>query len=57
MNKGQKKKTITIVGDIEQTKENKGKRWKTLVATTENEQRTKNKSNNNCWWEWTNEKK
>lgn len=49
MNKGQKKKAITIIGANEQMKENKREKQRTLAATRENEQRTKNKSIGNCW--------
>jgi hypothetical protein len=44
--KDKKKKTITIVGENEQTKENKREWQRALVATIENEQRTKKNEKN-----------
>lgn len=46
MNKEERKRS-TIIGENEQTKENKGKRRGTLATIGENEQR-REKSNNNC---------
>jgi hypothetical protein len=44
MNKGQRKRTLIIVGENEQRTKKK-----TPTTIGENEQMTKKKSTNNCW--------